>query len=337
MAKLSFELNKKRRQACLLMVSLIGETTLPGASVASKEFPSKPVVFVVPYAPGTAGDQWARIIGPRLSQRWGQPVIVENKPGGGTLIAMQDVVRSTPDGHRLLVGSLSTSMAGLTKANIDFDPQEKLEPVFKFMKFKVAFATNPDTYAKAKTLPDFVALSKKTDAGIFVGDTGPGTAYNMTSGFVLKELGLNYSTIPYNGTSLFTTALMRNDVQVAFNSLSGFKSQFDSKTLYPIAVLSDKRYPELPDVQTVREAGYKGFLPEVWSGIFAPQNTPPAVLDKIANDLLAVSLEPEMKQRLESTFVGEVPNGSRQDFKDTLATETKAWRNFLSEIDFKPN
>jgi tripartite-type tricarboxylate transporter receptor subunit TctC len=235
-------------------------------AVAAPDFPSRPVTFVVPYAAGSAGDLWARMISPSLSKLWGQPVLVENKPGAGALIGMGHVRHAKPDGHTLLLGSLSTSMAGLTKANLDFDPQVELVPVYKYLTFKIIFATNPRTYAQAKTLRDLAAYSQTLSNGIFAGDTGPGTAFNMSMGFVLNALNVKYQSVSYNGISAISLALVRDDVQVIINAPTSLNSFLHEKTMYPIAVLSEKRYADMPDVQTVREAGYEGFLPEIWNG-----------------------------------------------------------------------
>jgi len=324
-----------RRKACLLLAAmpLLG---MQAKAVAAPDFPSRPVTFVVPYAAGSAGDLWARMISPSLSKLWGQPVLVENKPGAGALIGMGHVRHAKPDGHTLLLGSLSTSMAGLTKANLDFDPQVELVPVYKYLTFKIIFATNPRTYAQAKTLRDLAAYSQTLSNGIFAGDTGPGTAFNMSMGFVLNALNVKYQSVSYNGISAISLALVRDDVQVIINAPTSLNSFLHEKTMYPIAVLSEKRYADMPDVQTVREAGYEGFLPEIWNGLFAPKGTPPEVIDKIVGDIQKVSAEPGMKERIESTFTGVIPPGGRVEFERSLRRDTEQWQGFLKKIGFKP-
>lgn len=328
-----------RRHACLGLAALLSAGIYSGhatAANAAADFPSRPVVFVVPYAAGTAGDMWARMISPKLGEIWGQPVVVENKPGAAALIGMTHTIRSKPDGHTLLLGSLSTSMAKLTKANIDFDPQVELVPVYKYLSFKIIFVTNVETYKYAKDLKQLAQYSNTLPEGIFSGDTGPGTAFNMASGFVLKNLNVKYQTVNFNGMSPIALALLRNDIQVMINTPSSLKSFLAEKTMHPLAVLSEQRYPEMPNVQTVREAGYDGFLPEIWNGVFAPKGTPSEVLDKIANDIRRVSLEPAMRKRIEETFTGVVQEGGRAEFEKSLQDDTKQWQQFLQAINFKP-
>ncbi|MFT3719587.1 Bug family tripartite tricarboxylate transporter substrate binding protein [Pseudorhodoferax sp.] len=325
-----------RRDACGAIAGLVSAGLLAGPARAADDFPGKPVMLVVPYGAGTTGDLWARMVAPRLSTLWKQPVIVDNKPGGSAMIGTAHVARSAPDGHTLLIGSLSTSMARLTNASVPFDPQVELVPVFKFLNFHMVFATNSATLAKAKDLRALVALSRSTPTGIFFGGTGPGTAFNMTAGFVLKGLAANYSEINYNGTQPVTIALVRDDVQVAINTPAAFKPQFDNGTVHPIAVLSEERYPDLPGVPTVREMGYRGFLPTVWSGVFAARGTPQRVLERIAADLLAVSMAPDMRDRIESAFAGVVPQSDPASFARELEADTRQWKEYLDSIGFKP-
>jgi tripartite-type tricarboxylate transporter receptor subunit TctC len=325
-----------RRNACLTLGAMLAGGLVSDAANAADEFPSRPVSLVVPFSPGNAADLWARLVAPRLSALWKQPVVVENKPGAGSMIGVDFVRRANPDGHTLLLGSLSTAMAKLTNANVQFDPQAELAPVCKYLSFKIVIATNAATYAKAKNLQELVALSKAIPDGLFFGGTGPGTALNMAGAFVLQGLGVRYSEVNYNGTPPGILALIRNDVQLLTTTPSLLKQHFDSGALYPLAALGEERFPEIPNTQTVREAGYKGFYPILWNAIYAPKNTPPRVLDRIARDIMAVTTAPDLKDKIESDFSGVIPNSNPQSFAKDLALETKAWREYLTSINFKP-
>ncbi len=327
---------RTRRTVLMALAAPLLAAAQPGTAIAASDFPSKPVVFVVPYAPGTVGDLWARMLSPELAKEWGQPVIVENRPGGAALIGMNQVRKAKPDGHTLLLGSLSTSMAGLTKANLDFDPQAELAPVYKYLSFKIVFATNAPTYEQAKDLRELGEYSRTQPNGIFVGDTGPGTAFNMTMGFVLKGLKFKYEPVGFNSMSEIALATIRNDVQLMVNTPSVLKGHFDDKTMFPLAALSEERYADMPEVPTVKELGYDGFVPEVWNGLFAPRGTPPEVLDEIAQTVQKVSMRPDMKDRIESTFTGVIPSGARSEFEQSLKDDTERWKSFLKEINFKP-
>ncbi|MBT2336634.1 tripartite tricarboxylate transporter substrate binding protein [Variovorax paradoxus] len=310
--------------------------SLSSAAAAAEGFPSRPVTFVVPYAPGNTADLWVRMISPKLSALWKQPIVVDNKPGAGTAIGVGYAARAKPDGHTLLMGSLTTAMARLTNASFQFDPQEVLVPVIKYVDIKMVLATNAATYAKAKTLQEVAALSKAAPGGLFFGGSGPGTAFNMNAGFVLRGMGVNYSEINYNGVSPIVVALLRNDVQLYLNSPASIKSQLDDGSLHALAAIGESRFSELPNVPTVREAGYKGFFPQLWGGVFAPKNTPRPLLDRIAADIYAVTTVPDLKDRIESSFSSLIPKSTPELFAQEIANETMQWREFLTRIGFKP-
>lgn len=328
--------NIHRRDACIALAGAVASGLALRNATAADDFPSRPVTLVVPYAPGLTADLWARLVAPRLSELWKVPVIVDNKPGGGTVIGMSHVARARPDGHTLLLGSLSTAMARLTNANIPFDPQVEFIPVCKYLSFKIVLATNAATFAKAKTLPELVTLSKASSGGIFYGGTGPGTAFNMSAGFILKGLGVNYSEVNYNGTSPITLALLRNEIQLCNNTPAALKGYLDSGQIAAIAALGEERFPELPNTPTVREAGYKGFFPILWNAVYAPKGTPRNVVDRIAADIMAVQNAPDMKDKIESNYSAFIPKSTPQSFAHELETETKQWREYLASINFKP-
>ncbi|MBT2336635.1 tripartite tricarboxylate transporter substrate binding protein [Variovorax paradoxus] len=323
-----------RRDACLAVAGMLAGSSASRA--ATDTFPSRPVTFVVPYAPGNTADQWARLVGTRLSVLWKQPVIVENKPGGGTMIGVSNVARANPDGHTLLMGSLTTAMAKLTNPSFQFDPQEVLVPVIKYVDIKMILVTNSATYAKAKNLNELLAFSKSTPGGVFLGGTGAGTALNMNAGFVLRGMGVNYSEVNYNGVNPILLALLRNDVQLYLNWPASVKARIDDGSIHVLAAFSEQRFDDFPNVQTVREASFKGFLPQLWAGVFAPKNTPRSVLDRIASDIYEVTSAPDMKERIESSFSAVIPKSNPQLFAQQIATETKLWREQLAAIGYKP-
>ena len=306
-----------------------------GTAGAADAFPSKPVRLVVPFAAGSTSDQWARLLAPMLEARWKQPVIVENKPGASGAIAADYVARAPADGHALLVGSQSTAMARLTSASIKFDPQVELAPVYKFISYQMVFATNAQTWEHAKTLKELVDYSQKTK-GVFFGGTGPSSSFNVSNAMINRVLGMKYSDIDFPGPAQMMLGLMRNDVQFVLNTPSALKGQIESKAVFPIGVLSEKRYRNIPDVPTVREAGYQGYLPQIWNGLFTARATPLAVREQIAHDVAAVATTPEGRQQFESRFTGEVLKSSPESFERELTEETRHWREFFASIHFKP-
>lgn len=298
-------------------------------------FPNKPVRLIVPFAAGSSSDQWARVLAPLLEAKWKQPVIVENKPGASGTIASEYVARAPADGHTLLVGSQSTAMAKLTSSTIKFDPQVDLAPVYKFISYKMVFATNAQTRSNAKTLRDLVTRSAAA-GGVFFGGLGSSSVFNVTNAMVSRELGIKYADIDFAGPPQMMLALLRNDVQYVLNTPTAVQAQMKTGAIVPIGVLSEQRYSDMPDVPTVREAGYKGYLPQIWNGLFTSRATPLAVRERIAQDVLDIATSPEGKQRFESRFSGFLLKSSPQRFEQELIDETRLWREFFASIHFKP-
>ena len=168
-----------------------------------------------------------------------------------------------------------------------------------------------------------------------VGGLGPSSVFNVTSGMVTQGLGMKYTSIDYPGPAQLTLGLLRNDVQFMLTTPSLVKQQLDAGTLTMIGVLAEERYSDMPDVPSVREAGYKGYVPQVWNGFFTARGTPMAVRERIARDILAIVDSPEGKARFAS-FTGVLQRSSPQQFAKELEEETRQWREFFVRTGFKP-
>jgi len=312
----------------LVVVALLAGPT----PLHAQEWPSRPVRIIVPVAAGSAGDIWARVIAPRLEQIWKQPVIVENKPGASTLIGTEYVVNAAPDGHTLLQVGQSYLWAKFTVKNMRFEPETALTPVYKFVNYKLVYATNAQT--KIKSMPEMVEQSK--DKGVFFGGIGATGSHNILNNIVAKQLGVRYSVVDYPGPAQVTMALIRNDVQYAMYTPNAYKSFFEAGTLQPLAVIGEVRYPELPNVPTVRELGFKGLLPQLWAGISAPKGTPMPIVEKVARDLESLVSDDTFRQELEGKIGGTLLRSSPAAFAAEQQQEFKLWADYFTAAGTKP-
>ena len=310
--------------------------TSVGGHAAAADFPSRPVTLVSPFAPGTTNEQVARMIAPKLAEIWKVPVVIENRSGASGTIGAYHVVRSKPDGHTILVGSLSTQMVKLTTTTAKYDPQTDLVPVTKFINYKMLMAVNAEIYAQAKTLDELIDLGNRTPGGVNFGGTGPASMFNVFNAMLMGPMDLKYTAIDYQSSNDITLALLRNDVNYAWNQPNALKPHIESGDVYPLAVASEERYSDWPDVPTVRELGINGYLQVVWGGFFVPKGTPGSLVDKISRDIQAVINEAEMKQRIETQFGGVVPISDSESFARDIEADTTAWREYLKQIGFKP-
>ncbi|MGE4243632.1 Bug family tripartite tricarboxylate transporter substrate binding protein [Ramlibacter sp.] len=279
-------------------------------------------------------DLWVRVLAPLLEARWKQSVVVENRPGASGLIGTEYVARAPADGHTILAGSQTTAMAKLTSSAIKFDPQVDLAPVYKFINYKIVFATNAQTAAQARTLVDLVALSQ-AKGGLFFGGLGASSSINVSNAIVNRALGMKFTSVDFPGTAQAMLALLRNDVQLVLNTPGALKPFIDAGTVAQVAVLSEARFSDMPDVQSVREAGYRGYVPQIWNGLFAPRNTPLAIRQQIARDIQAVATTAEGRALFDK-FTGVVQVSAPESFEKEMTEETRVWREFLASINFKP-
>ncbi|MEM5431022.1 tripartite tricarboxylate transporter substrate binding protein [Cupriavidus oxalaticus] len=306
------------------------------APAAAEPWPTRPVRIVIPLAAGSSGDVLARLLAQRLEGMWKQPVIVENRPGAGGVIGTEYVVNAT-DGHTLLLGTQSSILPKFTTKNLKFDPTTDLVPVYKIINYQLVVATNDGTAGKAKTMRGLVDLSRRDPGGLFFAGTGRTSIFNLTMALLNKSLGMKYAPLDFNSVTAMNMAVMRDDAQFLVNTPSSMKSQMEAGKLRPMAAISAERYADLPNVPTLSEAvGYKGYLPLLWSGIFVPKSTPPAVVDRIARDLRALTVDEQFKSLVESRLSGRMVASSPGAFAQQLNEEVSVWKALFAELNYQP-
>jgi tripartite-type tricarboxylate transporter receptor subunit TctC len=320
---------------CVAWTAMAFAILLP-LTAFSQDWPSRTVKLVVAASAGTSGDILSRMIAPRLEEIWKQPVIVENRPGAGSVIGADYTVHST-DGHTFLMASPSAMLPKFTMKGLKFDPYSDLLPVYKVISYQTILGTNAQTIKKGKNLSEIVELSKSSPHGLFFGGLGKTAAWSVSMAILNKELGIKYSPVEYVNVSALNIGVIRDDVQLFVNTPSGFKAQIESGELVPLAVIDKKRYPNLPNVPTLKEAvGYKGYLPLSWAGLMAPKNTPQKVINRVSQDLATVVSDKEFKKSVETLISGNLLQSSPAAFSKELKEEADVWRDVFVSLDIKP-
>ena len=271
---------------------------LHAGTASAQAWPSKPIRLMVPFPPGGSTDIVSRIVAQKLSERLGQPIVIENRGGGGGTIGTAVVARSAPDGYNLTVASTSTHVvAPGVYAKLDYDPVKDFAPIGLMAVSPYLLVVNPAV--QAKTLKELIALAKAQPGKLNYASAGIGSTTHLAME-MLKSVSNTYMLhIPYSGNGPAGTAVVSGQVEILFGSLPALLSQAKSGRVRALAVGTPKRSPSLPDVPTVAESGYPGFDASLWLALMAPAGTPPAIVDRVNKEIVALIAVPEMRTALD--------------------------------------
>ena len=286
------------RISTLAAAMLFATAMLPAASQA-QDFPNRLVRIVVPYPAGGGVDGMARALGEGLSQIWKQPVIVENKPGASTMIGGEFVARAGADGYTLFLTSDSSITSNpFLFPNAKFDPVKDFEPITQLIELNQLVVLHPSV--PANSLKELVALSREKKGTLNYGSYGVGSQPHLLFEMLRAQAGAEIMQIPYRGIAPAVTAALAGDVQMTLAGWSVAAGHIASGKLKPIAISKKERQKELPDVPTLREAGFPEIDPQSWFGLFAPAGTPRPVIDRIQKDVATVFAEAAFQNRLKT-------------------------------------
>lgn len=304
------------RLACLLFPAL-------AFAQGAENFPAKPVRLVVPFAPGGPTDIAARVIGERLAARWGQQVVVENRPGAGGNVGSEAVARAAPDGYTLVLGVTGSHAINISlMKQMPYHPLKDFEPVSQATIFPNAIAVHPSV--PARNLRELVELAKREPGKLAYGSDGNGTASHLTMELLKSKAGLQLVHVPYKGSGPLLNELVGGQVPVGITGLPAMQAQASAGKIRVLAVTTASRVASNPDIPTLAEEGFPGFAAAPWAGFFAPKGTPRPIVQKLATDLVAVMRMPEVRDRLASlgaTVVGSEP----EEFRRFVEAEIQQW------------
>jgi tripartite-type tricarboxylate transporter receptor subunit TctC len=300
-----------------------GAAVLPAVSTIAKAeaYPSRPVRLIIGYTPGGSADLTARLMGQWLSERLGQPFVIENRPGGGTNIATEAVVRAPPDGSTLLLAAPANAINATLYDKLNFNFLRDVEPVAGIIRFPNVVVVNPQV--PVKSIPELIAYAKANPGKLNMASSGNGSTIHM-SGELFKMLtGINMVHVPYRGGAPALTDMISGQVQVMFDNIPTCAEHVKSGKLRGLAVTSTTRSEVLPDLPTVADF-LPGYEASAWYGIVAPKNTPAEVIDTLNNATNAVLADPAAKTRF-AELGAILLSGSAAGFGKLLADETEKW------------
>jgi len=325
-------MNFSRTLFCTLALALLGISPAP----AQDAYPSRPVRILVPYGPGGATDIIARIVAQQLTESMGQSFIVENKPGANGNIALETVAKATPDGYTLLVGNVSTNTINenVYAKQLTIKPSRDLAGVAKLVEIPHVVVVN-SSFAP-NNIAELVALAKKEPGKINFASVGIGSYPHLDMERFMKATGTQMVHVPYKGgAGQAIPAMLGGETQVAFFNMASLLPHIKSGRLKALAAIGDQRLPELPNVPTMAEQGFRGIGTNAWQGMFAPAATPRPVIEKLHGAVNAALNKGEQKETLAKQMMTVEVSSSPQEFTDLVRRETQGWGDFLREARIK--
>lgn len=311
-----------------------GAAALPAVSriALAQAYPTRPVRIVVPATAGGGLDVLARLIGQRLSERLSQPFIIENRPGAGTILGTEAVVRAPADGHTLLMIGVANAINATLYDRLNFNFIRDIAPVAGLMRGPQIFVANPAV--PAKTVPEFIAYAKANPRKLNFASPGNGTSFHVAGELFKMMAGLDMIHVPYRGGGPAVADLIGGQVQVMFTGPADSVESIRAGKLRALAVTTATRWEMLPDIPTVSEF-LPGFETSQWFGLGAPMNTPVEIVDKLNKEINAALADPKITARF-ADLGGTALPGSPADFEKLIAAETAKWGKVIKFANIKP-
>jgi tripartite-type tricarboxylate transporter receptor subunit TctC len=321
-----------RRRFLYLAAAAAALPTLPRIAPA-QTYPTRPVRLVIGYPPGGSADITARLIGQWLSERLGQPVVIESRPGAGTNIATETVVNAPPDGYTLLLVAPANAINATLYEKLNHNFMRDIAPVAGLIRFPNVIVVNPSV--PAKTVPELIAYAKANPGKLNMASSGAGSTIHVSGELFKMMTGINMVHVPYRGGAPALTDLISGQVQVMFDNVPTSLEFIRAGKLRPLAVTTAARSHVLPDLPTVADF-VPGYEASAWYGVGVPKGTPDAIIDKLNKEISAVLDDPKAKARfaeLGASLIG----GSAAQFGQLVVDETEKWAKVVKFSGAKPD
>ena len=313
-----------------MLAALFAATVLVTAnSAAAQPWPTKPIKYVVPFAPGGTTDILARTVGDKLALALGQPVIIENKPGAGGGVGAEFVAKSPPDGYTIMGGTISTHAinASLYK-NLPYDPVKDFVPIVLIARVPNMLVVNVDV--PAKNVPELIALLKASPGKYTFASSGNGTSQHLSGELFKSMSGTEMQHIPYKGSPPALQDVMGGQVTMTFDNITTAWTLAKAGKLRALAVTTATRSSVAPEVPTLAEAGLPGFEVGSWQGVFAPAGTPPDIVKRLNAEIVKILNLPDVKEKLAALGAELAPN-TPEEFAAMVKAEVAKWAEVVKK------
>jgi tripartite-type tricarboxylate transporter receptor subunit TctC len=317
------------RVVTLLIAAIVSAVAVAGNSA---NYPSRPVRVIVPFSPGGGSDILARLLGPGLSDRLGQPVVVDNRPAGSGIVGGDIVAKSTPDGYTLLLVQAAHAVTAQLHSKLPYDPIRDFAAITQVISSPAGMFLHPAV--PAKTVKEFIAYAKVNPGKLNFGSSGPGSTPHLNAELFSSMAGIRMIHVPYKGAGPVITALLSNEVQFAFTNLVSSRPHWQAGRLRLVAHSGAKRLEAMPEVPTIAESGVPGFVTDVWWGYMAPATTPRPIIDRLHKEITAVATLPDVRQTVASQG-WEVVGNTPEEFARVIESDADKWGEIGKRLGVK--
>jgi len=309
---------------CILLLAL---------PAAAEPWPTHAVRMIVPFPAGGPADTLGRVVADKLAATWGQPVVIENRGGAGGNIGAELAARAAPNGYTLLINPSNHVINVSLYAKLPFDPLADFTPLTEMASYMLVLVVHPSV--PAHSLAEFVAYARGEPKGLTVANASSGSPTHLTAALFAQVAGINLVHVSYRGAAPATTDVLGGQVPAMFDNPLNALPHAKSGALRALAVSGEERLALLPDVPTVAESGYPGFVSGTWYGLFAPAHLPQELADKISRDTIAALHEPDVQQKLKAQGFDVIASDSAT-FAAHLRTELVKWATVVKAAGLKP-
>lgn len=315
------------KQWCLALAALA-----IGMPLHAAEFPDRPVRIVVPSTPGGGLDVLGRLLGPKLTKKWGQQVVIDNRPGAGGVIGSEIVAKATPDGHTLLVVATGYSANPFLYRKLPYQTPKDFAPITIIGFAPNVLVVHPTV--PANNLKELIALAKQKPGELTYASSGVGTGGHLSMALLMRNAGIKMIHVPYKGAGAATAAVVGGQAQMLFTATAAAMPHVKSGRIKALAVTSGKRWPSMPDVPTIAEAALPGYEVDGWYAMLAPGKTPKPVVNKIYNDLAEILKMPDVSARIQAVGF-EVSGMTPDEMARYVDRELKKWGAVIKEAGIR--
>jgi tripartite-type tricarboxylate transporter receptor subunit TctC len=320
------------KRATIFLAALLAFCGATTAETVAQTYPTRPIRLIIPFGAGGGTDNLARIIEPFLSKALGQPVVIENRPGGSSIIGTDQVVKAAPDGYTLVMVDSTIAVNPSLQKSLPYDTLKDLEPVSLLATAPVILVAHPKL--AATTLKEFVALAKATPGKLNYASGGNGASTHLAGELLKLVAEIDVLHVPYKGTGPAMNDLVGGHVDVMFSGVSSARQHIEAGTLRALAITGEKRNEAVPNVPTFAEAGLPDVTASTYWGVLAPKGTPRAIIDRVSTEFAKAMRDPEIVARIAQ--LGYLPiGGGPESYAQNLRSEIEKWGKVVVRANVK--